>query len=103
MKDHDELPPELRAQFLTFMREVDGEFEVADKEGLVKFVAEYGERYPVLLSLFSIDKEVAVEHFKGTGEVLPGMRIIHTSTREGDNVTKLEIFRGPIPLKDSGE
>jgi hypothetical protein len=51
------------------------------------------------LQLFNIDYEAVVEHFKQTGEVLPGMKIIHTETREGDNVTKLEIFRGPIPPK----
>jgi hypothetical protein len=101
MKSGDDLPPEIGAQLLTFLREVNGQFEVADKEGLVKFVAEYGERYPPLLDLFSINKEAALEHFKRTGEVLPGMKIVHTNTREGDNVTKLEIFRGPIPPKDS--
>jgi len=103
MAIHDELPPELGAQFLTFLREVNGQFEVVDKEGLVKFVAEHGKEYPVLLSLFSIDKEAVVEHFKKTGEVLPGMKIVHTSTREGENVTKLEVFHAPKPPKGSAE
>lgn len=101
MAIHDDLPPELGAQFLTFLREVNGEFEVIDKEGLVKFVAEHGKKYPVLWSLFNINEEAVVEHFKKTGEVLPEMKIIHTSTREGDNVTKLEVFHGPKPPKDS--
>lgn len=103
MKSHDELPPEIGTQFLSYLREVDGVFQIADKEGLLKFVVEHGERYPVLLSLFSIDKEATVEHFKKTGEVPPGMEIIHTSTQEGGNVTKLEIFRGAIQPKGSGK
>ena len=95
----DDLPPEIGAKLMGCLRETDGQFEVADKEALLKLVAEHGEQYPVLLGLFKIDYDAVVEHFKKTGEVLPGMRIIHTETREGDNVTKLEIFRGPIPPK----
>ena len=98
-EDKDELPSEIGAKLMTFLRESNGEFEVADMEGLVKFVVEHGERHPVLRDLFRINYDAVVEHFKRTGEVLPGMRIIHTETREGDNVTKLEIFRGPIPPK----
>lgn len=100
MSIHDELPPELGKRLLSFLREVNGEFELVDKEGLVKFVAEHGKAHPVLLTLFKIDEEAAIEHFKKTGEVLPEMKIIHTSTPEGSNVTKLEVFRGPTTPKD---
>ncbi len=99
MSDLETLPDELRARFLGFFREENGEFSIVDKEGLVRFVAENGEEYPDLLTLFRIDREAVVEHFKKTGEVAPGMRIIHTATQEGSNVTKLEIFRGPEPSK----
>ena len=98
-QDWSDLPPEISAKLMACLRETNGEFEVADMEGLVKLVAEYGKEHPVLTSLLKIDYDAVVEHFKRTGEVLPGMRIIHTETREGDNVTKLEIFRGPIPPK----
>lgn len=98
MSDVD-LPEDLRGQFLSFLREVDGQFEVADKEGLVRFIAEHASKHPALLSLMQVDKEAAVEHFKKTGEVLPGMRIIHTSTPEGSNVTTLEIHRGSASAK----
>ena len=95
----DGLPPEICAKLMACLRKTDGEFEVTDKEALLRLVAEHGDRYPVLFGLFKIDYDAMVEHFKKTGEVLPGMKIIHTETREGDNVTKLEIFRGPIPPK----
>jgi hypothetical protein len=73
---------------------VNGEFQVADKR-LLNFVAEYGQQHPALLGLFKINEEAVVEHFNRTGEVPPGVKLIKTTTREGDNVTKLEIFRGP--------
>jgi len=98
-QDWHDLPPEIGAKLMTFLRETNGAFEVTDKEGLVKFVVEYGKQHPVLMTLVQIDYDAVVEHFKRTGEVLPGMRIIHTETHEGDNVTKLEIFRGPISPK----
>lgn len=98
-QDWNDLPPEIGAKLMTFLRETNGAFEVADMEGLVKLIAEHGNEHPLLTTLLKIDYEAVVEHFKRTGEVLPGMRIIHTETREGDNVTKLEIFRGPIPPK----
>lgn len=95
----DDLPPGIGAKLMTFLRETNGGYEVADMEGLVKFIAQHCERHPVLMSLLKIDYDAVVEHFKRTGEVLPGMRIIHTETPEGSNVTKLEIFRGPISPK----
>lgn len=95
----DELPPEIGAKLMTFLRETNGEFQVADMQGLLNFVAEYGQRHPVLLELVKIKEEAVVEHFKRTGEVPPGLRVIKTTTRDGDNVMKLEIFRGRLPPK----
>ena len=34
------------------------------------------------------------EHYQRTGKVPAGLRLIKTETREGDNVTKLEIIDG---------
>ena len=100
MNGHEnELPPEISAKLLTFLREENGEFQVADMQGLLKFVAEYGQRHPALLNLFNVDNEAVVERFKQTGELSPGVKIVKTTTQEGDNVTKLEIFRGPLPPK----
>lgn len=95
----DDLPPEIGAKLMTFLRETNGQFEVADMLGLVNFVLEHGDRHPALWDLLKINEEAVVEHFKRTGEVPPGVKIVHTATQEGDNVTKLEIFRGPIPPK----
>jgi hypothetical protein len=99
--DELELPPELQAKFLSFLREVNGHFELADKMGLIKFVVEHGKRYPALLKLFTVNKDAVMDHFKRTAEVPPGVTVFTTETQEGDNVTKLEIFRGPIPSKSS--
>jgi len=94
-----DLPPELGAKFLSFLREVNGEYKVADMVGLVKFVAEHGLQYPDLFNLFEINEEAIVEHFKRTGEVPPGVKMIVTTTHDDDNVTELEVFHGPMPPK----
>lgn len=100
MKRHrTDLPPEIGAKLMTFLREENGKFEVADLQGLLSFVAEYGDRHPALLELFKLNEEAVVQHFKQTGEIPPGVKIVHTTTREGDNVTKLEVFHGPLPPK----
>ena len=93
--DENNLPPEIGAKLMRFLREkADGEFEVIDMEGLVKFIAEHGERYPVLQSLVKINEDALIEHYKRTGEVPPGIKLIKTSTREGENVTYIEILHG---------
>lgn len=99
MNEHqDDLPPDLRAKLMTFFRETNGEFEVADVRGLLNFVVENGQRHPVLLGLVNIDKGAVVEHFNRTDEVPPGIKLVR-KTRESENVTKLEVLRGPIPPK----
>ena len=90
-----DLPPELRAKLLTFLRESNGEFEVVDMQGLVQFISEHAEQHPVLLRLVQVNEDVILEHFKQTGEVPPGIKLIKTTTPEGSNVTYLEIFHGP--------
>jgi len=100
MNEHPaDLPPELGAQFLSFLREVNGEFEVSDMQGLLLFVVEHGEQYPALFNLFEIDMEFIVEHFKSTGEVPPGVKLIGTTIRDGTNITELKVLYGPIPPK----
>lgn len=95
----DELPPEIGAKLMTFLRETNGQFEVADMQGFLEFIVEFGEQHPMLLDLIKVNKEAVVDHFERTGEVLPGIKLVKTTTREGHNVTKLEIFRGPHPPK----
>ena len=60
----DEFPTEIGARLMTFLRETNGEFEVADMLGFLNFVAEYGERHPVLRGFVKINEEAVVEHFK---------------------------------------
>ena len=94
-----DLPPELGDKFLSFLREVNGQFEVADMRGLCRFILEHGEQYPALFNFIELNEEVVVENFKRSGEVPPGVKLIQTSTREGDNVTELRVFHGPLPPK----
>lgn len=96
MDDFSDLPPDLGAALMRCLREIDGEFEVADMEGLVKLIAEHGEQYPVLLSLVTVNEEAVVAHFKETGEVPPGIKLIG-KIREGEKVTRLEVIHGPKP------
>jgi hypothetical protein len=80
--DVADLPPELRTEFLSFLSEVNGQFEVADTRGLLVFIAEHGEAYPALFNLVEINEESVIEHFDRTGQVPPGVELTRTTTRE---------------------
>ena len=67
--------------------------------GLCGFILKNAEQYPALLTLIEPNEEWLVENFKRTGEVPPGVKLIYTETREGDNVTDLRVFHGPLPPK----
>jgi hypothetical protein len=93
-----DLPPDLKEKLLTFLREVDGEFEVADMKGLVGFIVENGTKYPALYGLLNINKEEVVDHSNRTGEVPPGIKLVR-KTQESEKVTRLEVLHGPTPPK----
>src|SRR5438034_75468 len=99
--DRNDLPPELGAKLLTFLRETEtGGFEVVDMPGLCGFIVEYGEQYPSLLDLVKPNEDAIVDHYKQTGEVPPGVKLVVKTQHEGDNVIGLEILRGPISPKE---
>jgi hypothetical protein len=97
--DFSSLPPDIVAAVNGFLRERDGELEVADLEGLRTFVFSNMESYPALTSLLMPDKEAIMQHFERTGMVPPGVKIARRTPIEGSNVTKLEVFRGPTSEK----
>jgi hypothetical protein len=90
----DDLPPEILAKFMSYLGKVEGEIRVTDPEGFMDFVFEYRDRYPVLQEFLTVDWDAVNEHYQRTGKVPSGIRLIKTETREGDNVTKLEIIDG---------
>ncbi|MEX0880892.1 MAG: hypothetical protein WD451_14325, partial [Thermoanaerobaculia bacterium] len=93
--DLSSLPPALLAEFKSFLREKsDGEVEVVDDRGFVDFVYEHREQYPFLGGLLKLNEDAIREHVERTGEAPAGLKVIKQTTREGDNVTKLEILWG---------
>ena len=92
----DALPPEIYAKLMTFCREENGEFRITDKEGLLRFIAEFGEQHPSLLSLVKVNAQALGELYEKTGEVPPGVKLIG-KTRENDKITRLQVLHGPIP------
>jgi hypothetical protein len=83
--DVADLPPELGAEFLSFLREVNDQFEVADTQGLLSFIVAHAEQYPSLLDLFEVNMDAVVELFERTGEVPPGILLTRTATSEASN------------------
>jgi hypothetical protein len=69
-------------EFLSFLKEVNGQFEVADTRGLLKFIVEHGNQYPALYNLFGVNEEAVIEHFERTGQVPPGVALTQTAVRE---------------------
>src|SRR5688572_24355440 len=80
-----DLPPDLQAEFLSFLREVDDQVEVADMQGLVGFIAKHVKQYPALFNLIEINWDFVVDRFERTGEVPPGIMLSRTTTREALN------------------
>lgn len=80
--DVADLPPELRTEFLSFLRQVNGEFEVADTRGLLMFIVEHGKEYPAMYNLFDVNEEAVIEHFERTGDVPPGVELTQTAIRD---------------------
>jgi hypothetical protein len=95
----ENLPSDLKQTMLRFLREKDDGFEVVDMLGLVNFIVEHGTTYPALYTLVKINEEAVIDHYKRTGEVPPGIKLIH-KTQESDKVTRLEVLRGPLPPKE---
>jgi hypothetical protein len=91
----DDLPPEIGERILSFMREVDGNFEVSDKRGLIEFIADNLEKYPALAQLVQLNEEALTKHVQETGEVPPGVKLIKQTDVEGENVTHVRIYNGP--------
>jgi len=91
--DITDLPPELGLRFLSFLREVNNHFEVADAQGLLSFIVEHGKEYPFLLELFEIDLDAVIERFERTGEVPPGILLTRTINEESSEYTYLEQYR----------
>jgi hypothetical protein len=93
-----DLPSEIVERLRSFVRETDdGEIELIDKPGALGFIAEHCEQYPALLGLLSVNWDAIRKHYEDTGEIPPGVELVRTRTRPGENVTQLEILRGPIP------
>ena len=91
--DVADLPPELGAEFLNFLREVDENYEVADAQGLLSFIVEHAKQYPYLLDLFEINLDAVVERFERTGEVPPGILLTRTTSERSNEYTYLEQYR----------
>jgi len=97
----EDLPIEIQDRVWSFVREhEDGTREVRDMRGLIAFIVENAEQYPSLLNLVKIDEDRVIQHAKETGEVPPGVKIVKTSTVEGENVTQVRIFHGPTTISE---
>lgn len=100
MSTPKQLPPELAAKVMSLLREVDGEFEITDMPALVNLVLAHGQEYPSLRDLIQINEDALLAHYRETGELPPGIKIVETSTQEGSNVTELKVMHGPRSPQD---
>src|SRR5438067_1106528 len=80
--DVADLPPKLRAEFFSFLREANDQFEVVDTRGLLSFIIKHVEQYPALFNLIEINWDAIVERFERSGDVPPGILLTRTTTRE---------------------
>lgn len=95
--DISDLPHNLRLRLLSFIRETDGgDFEVTDNKGFVEFIFEHRTQFPALGELLKINESAVLDHFKRTGNVPPGIKMVQ-KTQESKKVTRLEVHYGPKP------
>jgi len=45
------------------------------------------------LQLIKVNEEAVIRHVQETGQPVPGMKVVKTTTAEGSNVTRIEIFQ----------
>jgi len=50
--------------------------------------------------MIEVSEAALVQHFKDTGEVPPGVKMIEKARHLGTNVTGLRVLHGPIPPKE---
>ena len=94
MSEEYNFPKEINEKIMTLLKDVDGEYQITDLKAFAKLVAEYGEQYPSLYDFIEIDKEEIISHYKNTGEVPPGVKLVETSSEEGSNVINLRVLHG---------
>jgi hypothetical protein len=102
-KELDTLPPEIVAKLLSFGRVVEGEAELGDREGAMKFISANLAQYPALFSLVQLPVESLVKLYEDSGEVPPGVKLVKRIDFLGTNLTKVEVLHGPIPPKAKDE
>lgn len=95
---HD-LPPELAAELMACLEEVNGDYYVKDMKALVTLVVEHGSAFPFLREFVTVNKDALVKHYEKTGEVPPGVKMVQTTTEEGSNVVGLNVLHGPRSTK----
>jgi hypothetical protein len=59
-----DLPDLLEVQFFACLEFVDGEYQVKDEQGLIRFVLENVCEYPELLSLIELNEDALNEHYR---------------------------------------
>ena len=67
-------------------------------QALVEFVVRQSAQYPVLLNMLIVDEDRLTKYIEETGNIPPGVKAWRTTTKEGSNVTKVEIFHGPTTV-----
>ncbi len=96
MSLNEQLPKFIEDKLMSLLQKVDGEYEVIDMLGLIKLVSEHCKEYPSLKELLQIDEEEVVKLYEETGVVIPGIKLVETSTTEGSNVTSINIIHGKV-------
>jgi hypothetical protein len=99
--DLEGLPEDIQRRFLMLIHfHDDGTWECPDRRAFVDFILDNADAHPALLEFVCVDEERLMRHVRETGDVPPGIKIIKTSTAEGDNVTQLRVFHGPKTIPE---
>ena len=93
-----DLPPEIANRLLALVvTGNDGTVTVPDKAAFMRFVEEYGPKYPLIQGLVKLDEAAVQKYYEETGQVPAGIKGTRVVSRPDSNVTEMQVIYGKDP------
>jgi hypothetical protein len=91
----NDLPPEVTNKLLALVHEgADGTITISDTEAFMRFVKEYGPKYPEIREMVKLDDAAVQKHYEKTGRVPAGIKATRIVERPESNVIDVQVIYG---------
>jgi hypothetical protein len=95
-----DLPPDVANKLLALVATGDdGKVTVPDKEAFMRFVEEYGPKYPLIQGLVEVklDEAAVQKYYEETGQVPAGVKGTRIVKHPDSNVIEMQVIYGKDP------